>query len=274
MLLVVLPCHREIFETSIKMSVKNLPEIILVPGAFGTPACFDKLLPFLREAGFATHPGPYPSYNHANPAEATCVDDITHLRNNVILPLIEDQQKDVVIIAHSYGCVPSSAAAKDLGKQAREAQGKKGSVVGLILIAGIITLDGETAVEAMGEMPPYVRIDGDTAFVKEAMDYLYHDCDPDMAFELDKHLGGHAAAALATKATAPAWADSGFDGRRVYIRTLNDRCKSLEDQNKWLKRTNVEWNVIDFETGHYPFHSQPKAVAARLVEAINDFVSL
>ncbi|OTB18804.1 hypothetical protein K445DRAFT_8825 [Daldinia sp. EC12] len=251
------------------MPVKILPEIILVPGAFGTPACFDKLLPFLEEAGFKTHPGPYPSYNHAKPAEATSVDDISHLRSNVILPLVEDQRKDVVIIAHSYGCVPSSAAAKDLDKQTREAQGKAGSVVGLIFIAGIITLDGETAVEAMGGLPPY-----DTAFVKEAMHYLYHDCDPAMAFELDEHLGGHAAAALATKPTAPAWADSGFDGRRAYLRTLNDRCKHLSEQNQWLKKTGVEWKVVDFETGHYPFHSQPKAVAAHIVGLINDFTSL
>ncbi|KAK6951733.1 hypothetical protein Daesc_006256 [Daldinia eschscholtzii] len=256
------------------MPIKSLPEIILVPGAFGTPACFDKLLPFLEEAGFKTHPGPYPSYNHAKPAEATCVGDITHLRSNVILPLIEDQQKDVVIIAHSYGCVPSSAAAKDLDKQTREAQGKAGSIVGLIFIAGIITLDGESAVEAMGGLPPYVRMDGDTAFVKEAMYYLYHDCDPAMAFELDEHLGGHAAAALATKPTAPAWADSGFDGRRAYLRTLNDRCKHLSEQNQWLKKTGVEWKVVDFETGHYPFHSQPKAVAAHIVGLINDFTSL
>lgn len=136
------------------------PIIVLVPGTFGTPAGYDKLLPYLKDAGFSTHPGPYPSCNSSDSATATAPKDINSLRENVFLPLIEQGKKEIVVIAHSYGGVVAGGAAKDLDMQTRQAQGQAGGIIGLIYVAGNITLEGEALMDAMGgTYPLFIKLD-------------------------------------------------------------------------------------------------------------------
>ncbi|RYP13851.1 hypothetical protein DL767_010540 [Monosporascus sp. MG133] len=260
------------------MASANLPVIVLVPGAFGTPAGFEKLVPHLEKAGFSTYPGAYPSCNPSDPAVATCRNDIASLRNNVLLPLLEQEQKDVVIIAHSYGGVVAGAAAKNLDKQTRTAQGQAGgSVIGLIYVAGNITLEDESLLDAVGgAYPPFIKEHKPSkglALIEPAMDVLYNDCDAALAPELDKFMNPHALLAFETKPTAPAWADEAFNGRRAYIRTLNDCCNPVSLQDMWLEKSKVEWDVVDLESGHMPFVSQPEALAKQVVKFIHGFVT-
>ncbi|RYP53627.1 hypothetical protein DL768_001407 [Monosporascus sp. mg162] len=261
------------------MASANVPVIVLVPGAFGTPAGFEKLVPHLEKVGFPTHPGAYPSCNPSDPAVATCRNDIASLRDNVLLPLMEKEQKDIVIMAHSYGGVVAGAAAKNLDKQTRTAQGQAGgSVIGLIYVVGNITLEDESILNAVGgAYPPFIKHHKPSkglALIEPAMDVLYNDCDAALAPELDKFMNPHALQAFETKPTAPAWADEAFNGRRAYIRTLNDCCNPVSLQDKWLEKSSVEWDVVDFETGHMPFVSQPEALAKQIVKFINGFLTL
>lgn len=114
------------------MSPVALPIVVLVPGAFGTPAGFDKMIPYLN--GLQTHPGAYPSSNPPDPMNASCSDDIAALRRTLLSLL--DQQRDLVILAHSYGGVVAGGAAKGLDRASRAAQGQTSAVVGLIYVAG------------------------------------------------------------------------------------------------------------------------------------------
>ncbi|KAI1747722.1 Alpha/Beta hydrolase protein [Xylaria castorea] len=259
------------------MPPTRLPTILLVPGAFGKPDCFDSLLPYLDEAGFATHPGAYPSCNPVNPHIATCKNDIASLRNSVILPLLE-QQKDVIILAHSYGGVVAGGAAKNLDRTTREAQGQVSGIVGLIYVAGNITLEGESLQQAVGGVyPPFIKenkpADG-VAVIEPAMSVLYNDCDPALQPELEKKMNPHSLLAFATAATAPAWADKGFDEKRAYIRTLKDCCNPSWLQDSWLEKSKVQWDVVDFNTGHMPFVSSPEELAATIVRLSRGFMAL
>lgn len=65
---------------------------------------------------------------------ASCSDDISALRSTILSIL--DQQRDIVILAHSYGGVVAGGAAKDLDKASRASQGQANAVVGLIYVAG------------------------------------------------------------------------------------------------------------------------------------------
>ncbi|KAI3329063.1 alpha/beta-hydrolase [Xylariaceae sp. AK1471] len=257
------------------MSSTYPPLVVLVPGAFGTPAGFDKLVPHLGR--LQTYPGAYPSCNPSDPMAVTSLGDIAVLRNNVLLPLLE-QGKDVVILAHSYGGVVAGGAAKDLDKDTRKAQGYDSAVIGLIYVAGNITLEGETLLQAVGgAYPPFIKShkpsDG-LALIEPAMDVLYNDCAPDLEPELNEFMKPHALQAFETKPSAPAWADKGFDGRRAYVRTLHDHCNPLFLQDLWLEKSKVEWEVVDFKTGHMPFVSQPKDFAAQIVGFVDGFVKL
>lgn len=142
------------------MSSQNLPVILLVPGAFGTPDTFGPLLPHLKEAGYQTHPGPYASSNPPDPSAATCANDIASLRDGILLPLLNQQQKDVVILAHSYGAIVASGAAKGLDKPTRAKDGQPCGIVGLIYVAGNIVLNDESLGEASGGIyPTFIKLD-------------------------------------------------------------------------------------------------------------------
>ncbi|KAL2794650.1 Alpha/beta hydrolase fold-1 [Aspergillus keveii] len=258
------------------MSSAKLPAIVLVPGAFGTPQGFEKLLPYLTKAGYATHPGAYPSCNPSDPANASAPQDIASLRENVLLPLLNEHGKDVIIIAHSYGGVVAGGAARGLAKGTRKAQGHFAGVIGLVYVVGNITLDGESLFTAVGgAYPPFIKVDKPSqglALIEPAMDILYNDCDRALEPEFNKLMQPHALRAFETPATAPAWAESAFDGRRAYVRTLNDCCNPSSLQDLWLEKSKVEWEVVDFETGHMPFVSQPRALAEQVVKFVVGFM--
>lgn len=42
----------------------------------------------------------------------------------------------------------------------------------------------------------------------------------------------------------------------------------------WLEKTKVHWDVVDLKTGHMPFVSQPKALAAEVLKFVNGFMTL
>lgn len=105
------------------------------------------------------------------------------------------------------------------------------------------------------------------------MDILYNDCNPARAEELISSVIPHAYAAFETKATAPAWADTAFDGRRAYVRTLDDCCNPTSVQDAWIEKTKVKWDVVNFKSGHMPFVSQPEALAAEIVKFTKSFMA-
>ncbi|KAI0409323.1 Alpha/Beta hydrolase protein [Xylaria palmicola] len=251
------------------MSSSELPLVVLVPGAFGTPAGFAKLLPHLN--GLQTAPGAYPSSNPSGPLNTSCSDDISALRNTLLSHL--DQQHDLVILAHSYGGVVAGGAAKGLDKESRKAQGYSSAVLGLVYVAGNITLEGESLFEAIGgAYPPFIQMHKPAhslALIEPAEDVLYNDCEP-----VEKTMSPHALQAFETKASAPAWRDKGFDGRITYIRTANDHCNPPSIQDAWIEKSDVKWNIVNFETGHMPFISQPEALGAEIVKFVEDVVKL
>lgn len=138
----------------------TLPTIVLVAGAFGTPASFDRLLPFFKAEGFATVAAPYPSSNPPEPSNASCEADIVHVRDNVIQPLVEKEHRQLVILAHSYGGIVAAGAAKGFDYATRRSQGLAGGVSGLVYIAGNIAHDKESLLQAVGgNYPPFIKKD-------------------------------------------------------------------------------------------------------------------
>lgn len=250
------------------MSSSCSPIIVLVPGAFGTPRGFDRLVPHLD--GLETRSGAYPSCNPQDPFNADCMQDISALRG-IILSLLE-QKRDLVLLAHSYGGVVAGGAAKGLDRETRKAQEYDNAVVGLIYVAGNIALENESLREAFGgAYPPFIKSGTPSeglAIIAPAMDILYNDCDPSLEPEFDKFMNPHALQAFETKPSAPAWKDRGFDKRRLYVRAVKDQCLPYSLQTAWVEKSAVEWEVVDFETGHMPFVSQPEALGAQIVKFV------
>ena len=72
----------------------------------------------------------------------------------------------------------------------------------------------------------------------------------------------------------PAWASSLYDGRRVYLHTLQDKAIPYIGQTSMVQNSGVAWGVQTFNTSHSPFLSVPKGVCAGVVAAVEEFQKL
>lgn len=136
------------------------PTILLIPGAWFHPSTYDDFILQLHNLSFPTAYAPYPSLNPSHPATADAAHDAETILQNSLLPLIEHEGKDVVIVMHSYGGVPGSSAANGLSKAQRSAQGKKGGILGLIHISGFVLPGGASVADGQGgQLPEWVKQD-------------------------------------------------------------------------------------------------------------------
>ena len=132
------------------------PTILLIFGAW----FYDNFLALLQERSFPTAYSSYPSLNAADPVSTDAISDTNYILNRSLLPLVENEAKDIVILMHSYGGVPGSGAAKGLSKGQRKGQSKKGGVVGLIYISGFVLPDGASVADGQGgKLPEWVMQD-------------------------------------------------------------------------------------------------------------------
>lgn len=129
-----------------------LPTFALIPGAWHSPSHFDLVTTRLRSAGYPTQSLCLPSVGSPNPEEVSTTTDAEYILQNVLRPLV-DSGKDVVLVMHSYGGIPGSAAAIGLSKAERDAVGLPGGIIGIVLIAAFIIREGERCVS--GDYPEW-----------------------------------------------------------------------------------------------------------------------
>lgn len=142
------------------MVASSRPVFVLVPGASQSPACYGYLFHLLQSKGYGVYTGLLPSVGATSPI--TVSDDAEYVRSRLLLPILDIEKHDVIVICHSYSGVPASAAARGLGKADRNREGKSTSVVGQIFIAAVATPggDGNDLVATFGgHLPPHIRVD-------------------------------------------------------------------------------------------------------------------
>lgn len=122
------------------MTSDNKPTIVIIGGAFHTPASYNKLASSLRASGFEVHVPRLPSCNEARPPNADLADDTNLIRSYVESLVFAG--RTVVPIGHSYGGQVMSNALYGLGLEARSSQGLKGGVSNLVYMAGYILPEG------------------------------------------------------------------------------------------------------------------------------------
>lgn len=142
------------------MAASSRPVFVLVPGASQTPAAYGYLLHLLQVKGYGAYSALLPSVGATDPVTAT--DDADYVRSRMLLPVLDVEQHNVILICHSYSGIPGSAAAKGLGKADRAAQGKTTSVLGQIFIASVAAKGGDgldLVANFGGHLPPHIRVD-------------------------------------------------------------------------------------------------------------------
>jgi hypothetical protein len=70
-----------------------------------------------------------------------------------------DAGKDVILVMHSYGGVPGSAAAKDLSKEERAKESKPGGIVRLVYLAAFPIEEGVSLDDLGGSLSSWCQVD-------------------------------------------------------------------------------------------------------------------
>ncbi|KAH9893810.1 alpha/beta-hydrolase [Xylariomycetidae sp. FL2044] len=188
------------------MSTTNnpLPTIILVHGAWHTPANYAPYTRALEASGFKVHCPHLPSCSGTLPPVASLPEDVSHVRS-LVRSVVEDAEEHVLMIMHSYGGAvvgSSGAALRGLTAPERRAEGKRGGVVHLLYLCAYMLQPGQAiwdvVVEA-GVAPLWGQ------FITDYPDGSTFPVDPAMAFfsvsaaELGKVAGEEVEADLKNK---------------------------------------------------------------------------
>ena len=140
-------------------STASKPTIVLVPGAFHTPAHFLPLTKILHESSYPTVCVSLPSIGAQAGSSAGYAEDVGAIRSTVE-KLIEDEGRDVMLVMHSYGGVPGCQTVCGLGKTAREKGGEEGGVVHMLFMNTVLAEPGQTIFDVFGgQMPPWAKVD-------------------------------------------------------------------------------------------------------------------
>jgi pimeloyl-ACP methyl ester carboxylesterase len=139
------------------ITTMSRPIIVLAPGAWHTPDCFDITREQLHQRGWETEAVAYPSVG-AEPPTKGLADDAAALRST--LERLADDGKEIVLVVHSYGGVVGQNAVEGLGRKQRQAVGKEGGVVVFIYLAAFVVPKG-ASLKAMvgGQFFPWMRFD-------------------------------------------------------------------------------------------------------------------
>lgn len=131
------------------MSTQTKPTIVLIPGAWHSPVHYTTLIDLLEQAGYPVFPCRLPSVDASDPNIVSVATDTDFIQNRLLIPLLTEG-RDILLIMHSYGGMPGSAAAKGLSKRERQAAGKAGGIIGLVYIAAVLAHEGQSLEEVMG----------------------------------------------------------------------------------------------------------------------------
>jgi len=132
--------------------------IVLVPGSFAPADLYTEFAGVLAKHGLETSVIDTPSVGRREgKAPATMTEDADEIKR-VVLPLI-DQGKEVVLVAHSYGGIPTTQSLETLSQKARSAQGKSGGVKKVVYMTAVILQAGVSNFELFGgSMPEWVSV--------------------------------------------------------------------------------------------------------------------
>jgi len=160
------------------------PSIILVPGSWHHPKHYEDLLHAHEASGYETEVALVPT-THAEHDKASqdIPDDIEFVKKTIHKHL--DQDKNVVLLGHSYGAIPAMASCTGLDTESRTASGKSSSVVGIGCIPGAVPSPGITLASMFGgKPPPFFQIENDLSMPtggKGPMYLFYNDISEEKA---------------------------------------------------------------------------------------------
>lgn len=131
------------------------PVLVIVPGSFAPVSFYFDFVDYLKENGIDARVVDTPSVGRRDPQPAATMSDDVKEVESVVMGVF-DEGRDVVIMAHSYGGVPTTQSMKTLSRKNR--QGRSIERV-IYLTAVILPVDVDNMTLSGGTLPDWVKID-------------------------------------------------------------------------------------------------------------------
>jgi pimeloyl-ACP methyl ester carboxylesterase len=161
------------------MSTKQ-PIVVVVPGAWSSPAAYRKLVNAFEAKQFTVHVPALPTNNGARPPNSSYEADVAVVRE--LVESLVTSGNEVALVMHSYGGAVGTEALKGLARKDRQAQSLPGGVVHLMYLAAYFLAKGQSVwkiVEKSGimeTMVPHVTIEEDGTWLpNDAVWAVYQD---------------------------------------------------------------------------------------------------
>lgn len=251
------------------------PTIVLVPGAWHFPQCFDLFVQHLQAKDYPTRTVAHASVYKDEPPKITGHKDDAQAIRDVVIPLIQEG-REVIVFCHSYGGWPTTEALAGLSKAEgvdAAAANKTGGVVHIVYCAAFVGKEGECQIEMNmnnkdgwdGRWLNFADDMSKSWVNKEhAIWALYGDVPLELAEKMVDHLGDMVGTAAATPLENCAWRDISS----TYIVCEKDNAIFALFQERMCKRVGIEDVVKLSGSSHSPFLSQPE----KLVQIIDRVV--
>lgn len=131
--------------------------ILLVTGSFVPPGVYDTVVDAVQARGIQMRALHSPTVGLApqqgrDGVAPTMYDDAAFIGQEV--DKLADQGKRVILIAHSYGGIPTSQSVQGRTCADRQKEGKKGGLVRLAYMTSLIPEVGHSAIDVLADVPP------------------------------------------------------------------------------------------------------------------------
>lgn len=230
--------------------MSETPAILLVHGAWHGSWCWDAVRPILEAAGHAVHAVDLPTVHAPDKARLTLADDVRTVREAV-----QAIDGPVVVVAHSYGGVPTTQALVDAE-----------NVTQIVYIAAFALDAGESLLGAVGGVAPsWWVIDGPLTTAGTAAEpaeqLFFNDLPEDVARANAARLQAQATSPFQEAIDGAAW--RGIPS--TYVITERDGVFPVFAQEALSARAGSTVHRLD--TSHSPFLSQPERTAEIILGA-------
>lgn len=225
--------------------------LLLVPGSWHGPWCFEPLIDALRERGRRAVAVALPSVGDDAAALGGYADDA-----DAVTAAAAAIDGPVVVVAHSYGGAATAEAR--FGPQVRR----------LVYLGAFMPDTGRSYVSYLppGPLPPYVGIRGDGTFAVpagRAIPHFYADCTPEVASWAVSRLRPQASRVTEPVVTVASWRSI----PTTYVVLTDDRAVPPGLQRAFAVQAQ---QVVEFASSHSPFLSRPGDLADLLVGIAGD----
>ncbi|TVY51858.1 hypothetical protein LCER1_G008672 [Lachnellula cervina] len=147
------------------------PTILFVPGLWEGPTPFERVISLLKSQGYPAEITELVSTGTTSPGNPSMLDDIAAIRL-AVQKLVEEEEKDVILVVHSVAGMLGPCAIEGLGSKARSDAGLKGGVRKMVFLAAAVTPEGFTHTPL-----PFFKYDGGAMYCKDPEPLLFNDFD-------------------------------------------------------------------------------------------------